>query len=88
MVSLFVWKEVSGVESTSDVVGAEVLIADSRSFVFLGRPDPPRSLPSLLPTPSIFRSDRGGGVRPILGGQKGCRLQLHIDAFVWVSGAN
>ncbi|GFW17396.1 hypothetical protein TNCV_1682191 [Trichonephila clavipes] len=47
----------------SDVVGAEVatlLIArSSRSFVFLGRPDPPRryTLPSgdpLLPTPSNY----------------------------------
>ncbi|GFY19675.1 hypothetical protein TNCV_4648471 [Trichonephila clavipes] len=54
LMALDVWKEVSGVESISDVVGAEVatlLIArSSRSFVFLGRPDPPRryTLPSVI----------------------------------------
>ncbi|GFV79814.1 hypothetical protein TNCV_1726391 [Trichonephila clavipes] len=40
LMALDVWKEVSGVESTSDVVGASgpLLIArSSRSFVFLGR---------------------------------------------------
>ncbi|GFT10369.1 hypothetical protein TNCV_3735971 [Trichonephila clavipes] len=54
-----------------DVVGAEVatlLIArSSRSFVFLGRPDPPRqyTLPSVIHCcqhrATTYRSDRGGG---------------------------
>ncbi|GFU80062.1 hypothetical protein TNCV_579421 [Trichonephila clavipes] len=54
-----------------DVVGAEVatlLIArSSRSFVFLGRPDPPRryTLPSVIHFANTeqlpYRSDRGGG---------------------------
>ncbi|GFW92556.1 hypothetical protein TNCV_518731 [Trichonephila clavipes] len=54
LMALDVWKEVNGIESMLNVVGAEVatlLIArSSRSFVFLGRPDPPRryTLPSVI----------------------------------------
>ncbi|GFY05227.1 hypothetical protein TNCV_2206731 [Trichonephila clavipes] len=53
LMALDVWKEVKKIDA-SDVVGAEVatlLIArSSRSFVFLGRPDPPRryTLPSVI----------------------------------------
>ncbi|GFY00823.1 hypothetical protein TNCV_2142151 [Trichonephila clavipes] len=54
LMALDVWKEVSGVESMLNVVGAEVatllIPRSSRSFVFLGRPDPPRryTLPSVI----------------------------------------
>ncbi|GFS59519.1 hypothetical protein TNCV_3726151 [Trichonephila clavipes] len=44
------WLE-GGIIDASDVVGAEVatLLISSRSFVFLGRPDPPRRyLPSVI----------------------------------------
>ncbi|GFV15246.1 hypothetical protein TNCV_2488471 [Trichonephila clavipes] len=64
LMALDVWKEVSGVESMlATLFGAEVatlLIArSSRSFVFLGRPDPPATVHStfcdpLLPTPSNY----------------------------------
>ncbi|GFX94618.1 hypothetical protein TNCV_3088471 [Trichonephila clavipes] len=59
-----------------DVVGAEVatlLIARSRSFVFLGRPDPPRRYTLIhfanteqLPYPTEGAAERLGFLRPII----------------------
>ncbi|GFS73017.1 hypothetical protein TNCV_391371 [Trichonephila clavipes] len=59
--ALDVWKEVYGVESMLILPKWPLLIArSSRSFVFLGRPDPRRyTLPSvILPTPSNYQSLR------------------------------